>query len=205
MIKNIVFDFGAVLLDWNPHYLFDDYFKDPQKCEYFLTQVCNMEWNTQMDCGKPISEGVAERIKQFPEWEKEIRMYFDKWIVMIGDRIPGMLDLQKELKSKGYGIYGLTNWSTETFCFVRDNETFTILDGMVVSGEEKLVKPQPEIFQRLLDRYNLKAQECVFIDDVQKNVDGGIAMGLHGILFKNAAQARKALAALGVDVACDGI
>jgi len=201
MIKNIVFDFGAVLLDWNPHYLFDDYFKDKEKCEYFLSEVCCFAWNHQMDNGKPISQGVAERIALFPQWEKEIRMYYERWIEMIGDRIPGMLDLQKELKAKGYKLYGLTNWSAETFPLVRNNETFDILDGMVVSGEEKIVKPDPAIFQCLLDRYNLKADECVFMDDVQINVYGSIAMGFHGIVFKNAAETRKALVELGVDVA----
>lgn len=200
MIRNIVFDFGAVLMEWNPHYLFDDYFKDEAVCDYFLREVCNAEWNIQMDKGKPIRVGVAERIALFPEWEKEIRMYFDRWLEMIGGPVPGMLDLQRELKSAGYGLYGLTNWSSETFCLVCDNETFNILDGKVVSGEEKMVKPEPEIFRCLLGRFNLKAEECVFIDDVPKNVDGALRMGMRGIVFKDASRTRKELAAMGVKV-----
>ena len=139
MIKNIIFDFGTVLLDWNPKRLFTPYFGDEAKCDWFLENVCNRAWNDQMDKGKPVAVGTEEKVAEFPEWEKEIRMYFDRWIEMIGDETPGMFELENELKAAGYGIYGLTNWNNETFCQVRGKRVFQVLDGMIVSAEEKLL------------------------------------------------------------------
>ena len=199
-IKNVIFDFGTVLLDWNPRRLFTPYFQDKEKCDWFLENVCNGEWNAQMDKGKPVSVGTEEKVAEFPEWEKEIRMYFDRWIEMIGDETPGMYELENELKAAGYRIYGLTNWNNETFCQVRHRKVFQVLDGMVVSAEEKLIKPEPEIYQCLLDRYGLDRDECVFIDDIQKNIDGATAAGIRGILFENPAQVRRALVDLGVKI-----
>jgi 2-haloacid dehalogenase len=199
-IKNIIFDFGTVLLDWNPKRLFTPYFGDEAKCDWFLENVCNRAWNDQMDKGKPVAVGTEEKVAEFPEWEKEIRMYFDRWIEMIGDETPGMFELENELKAAGYGIYGLTNWNNETFCQVRGKRVFQVLDGMIVSAEEKLLKPEPEIYECLLERYGLKREECVFIDDVPKNVAGAEAVGIRAILFENPSQVRRALAALGVKV-----
>lgn len=194
MINTIVFDFGAVLVDWNPHRLFDPYFGSKEKADWFLTNVCNMEWNVQMDAGKPFAQGIAELQARFPEWSKEIQMYFDRWIDMMGEQIPGMEELVLELKGKGYRVLGLTNWSMETFCQVRHSyRVFDLMDGMLVSGEEHLIKPDPAFFQLLLDRFSLRAGECVFIDDNPDNVAAAIGMGMQGIRFQDAGQTRKEL------------
>lgn len=199
MVKNIVFDFGGVLVDWNPHYLYDSHFGSREKADWFLENICTGRWNIQMDGGKPFAEGCAELSAEYPEWRKEIYMFFDRWIEMMADEIPGMRELLGELKAAGYGLYGLTNWSAETFCQVRDRyEVFSLLDGMVVSGEEHIVKPDEAIFKRLLERYGLNAAECIFVDDLQRNVDGAIQAGLQGLLFRGAESLREDFTRLGI-------
>ena len=194
MVNNIIFDFGAVLVDWNPRYLFVPYFGDADKAEWFLTEICPYEWNAQCDAGRPIKDITEERVAEFPAWEKEIRMYFDRWVDMMGGPIPGMEALVREYKQRGYGVWGLTNWSGETFPLVRHNyPVFDLLDGYVVSGVEKLLKPDARLYRVLLDRYGLKAEECVFIDDNPANTAGAEAVGIHGIVFHDAAQLRKDL------------
>ena len=195
MIKNIIFDFGGVLVDWNPHYLFDAYFNDEEKCNYFIENVCNTEWNAQMDKGKPFEVAVKERIAEFPEYEDAIRLYQSEWMKTMGEEIPGMYELIKSLKENGFPvIYGLTNWSAETFPPVREKyKIFSLIDHIVCSGEENLLKPDPKIYQTLLDRYNLKAEESLFIDDNVNNVKGAIDMGMKSIRFVNAEQLQKDL------------
>ena len=191
--KNIILDFGGVLLDWNPHYLFDPYFGDPAKADWFIKNICTQDWNAEMDKGKPFDVAVAERTALFPEWEKEIRLYQSDWIRMIGEEIPGMYQLECDLKAAGYRLFGLTNWSLETFNLVREKRIFTILDGMVVSGEEHLLKPDPAFFQILLDRWNLRKEECLFIDDNLPNIAGAQAIGLPAVRFTDADSLRKLL------------
>ena len=194
MIRNIIFDFGAVLVDWDPHHLYVPYFGDADKAEWFLTEVCPYQWNTEADAGRPTAEMTAERIALFPQWEKEIRMYYGRWLEMMGDQIPGMEQLIRDLKARGYGAYGLTNWSRETFPLVRDRyPVFALLDGMVVSGEERIVKPDPAIYRLLLDRYGLRGEECVFIDDNPRNAFGGESLGIRGLVFHDAEQVCKEL------------
>ena len=191
MIRNIIFDFGVVLVDWDPHHLYDSYFNDPEKCDYFLTEVCPYSWNTTVDAGKSTADATAERIALFPEWEKEIRMYYGEWIRMMGAETPGMADIIRELKAAGYGVYGLTNWSRETFPLVLERyRIFDLLDGYVVSGVERVKKPDARLYRILLDRFSLKAEECIFIDDSQANLDGGEALGIRGILFESAEKLR---------------
>ncbi len=194
MIKNIIFDFGAVLVDWDPRHLYGPYFGDEAKTEWFLREICPYEWNTQADGGRPVAEITAERVALFPQWEKEIRMYYGRWIEMMGDTVPGMEELVRDLKARGLGVYGLTNWSRETFPLVRNRyPVFGLLDGYVVSGEEMTMKPSPELYYILLDRYGLKARECVFVDDNPKNAAGAEAVGIRGLVFYDAARLRSDL------------
>ena len=145
MIKNIIFDFGGVLVDWNPHRLLDTYFGSREKADWFIENVCTSEWNGQMDAGKPFAQGIAELSAVYPEWATEIQVYFDRWIEMMGNEIPGMRALIQRIKAKGYPVYGLTNWSCETFCQVRDvYPIFGLIDKMLISGEEHLIKPDAD-------------------------------------------------------------
>lgn len=188
MVKsNIIFDFGGVLFDWNPRYLFRDYFKDDEKMEFFLKEICSSEWNSQMDAGKPFAQGVAELQAKHPEWSKEIALYHTGWTTMLRGELAGGVNLLKKVKADPrFVVYGLTNWSAETFPYAFAHYKFLEeFEGIVVSGEELMKKPDKRIFYTLIERYHLKNQECLFIDDTQANVDTANRIGMHGILWKN--------------------
>ena len=194
MIKNILFDFGGVLLDWNPHYLYDAYFGDVDKAEWFLTNICTYEWNAQHDNGRPVAEGTAELIARYPEWGKEIRMYYDEFMKMMGGQIPGMEDLVKDVKAQGYRVFGLSNWSVETFALVRPvYPVLDLMEDMVISGKVRVMKPDHRIFELALDRFGIKASESVFIDDNPNNVRAASEVGIRGILFQSREQLVKEL------------
>lgn len=178
-IKNIIFDFGGVLMDWNPRYFFKDYFNDNEKMEYFLENIAQDEWNVEQDRGRSLAEGTEIQVKKFPEWEKEIRAFYDNWTVMLKSEIPQNVEVLRKLKNMDYHLFGLTNWSEETFPYALENyDFFQIFEGkIVVSGSEKLIKPDPEIWHVLLKRYNIKADESVFIDDNPKNIEMAQSLG----------------------------
>ncbi len=193
MIKNIIFDLGAVVIDWDPHHLYDPYFGNREKAEWFLQNICTREWNTLMDAGLPFSKGIKAKVEQFPEWEKEINLYFEGSTKMIGGLIPGTSEYAIELYTRGYKLFALTNWSYETFSNVTGFEFFKYLSGMVVSGYEKIVKPSPEIYKLLMSRYQITASECIFIDDIQHNVDGARAVGMQALQFSSCRQLKNDL------------
>lgn len=197
MIKNIIFDFGGVLLDWNPRYLYKSYFNNDEEMEHFLADICNGEWNIKQDAGRPFSEAVKELQAKFPEYAEAIQMYDDDWEKMLKCELPESIDLLKELKSLGYGIYGLTNWSAEKIGYAFANYSFfSLFDGIVVSGVEKVVKPDRKIYEILLERYSLKPGECVFIDDNQDNVDMAKVLGINAIRFDNIGNVKEHLETL---------
>lgn len=197
MIKNIIFDFGGVLLDWNPRYLYKSYFNNDEEMEHFLADICNGEWNIRQDAGRPFAEAVKELQAKFPEYAEAIQMYDDDWEKMLKCELPESIDLLKELKFMGYGIYGLTNWSAEKIGYAFANYSFfSLFDGIVVSGVEKVVKPDRKIYEILLERYSLKPEECVFIDDNQDNVDMAKVLGINAIRFDNIGNVKEHLETL---------
>ena len=184
MIKNIVFDFGGVLMDWDPRYFFRDYFKDDEKMEYFLANICNGVWNAEQDRGRTFAEGVRVLQVEHPEFAKEIQLYDENWETMIKGEFPRTVELLHRLKEAGYALYGLTNWSAEKFPYVLHKyKFFSLFEGIVVSGEEKCIKPDPEIYRILLSRYSLRPEETVFIDDNQINLDTARNLGIRTVLF----------------------
>ena len=185
MIKSVIFDFGNVLIDWNPAYLFLPYFNgDEEKCRFFTNNVCNREWFTRMDRGESMDKCVVELQQTYPQYADAVAMFRDRWFEMCNGEIPGMLELIHDLKSKGVGVYGLTNWPAETFTEARRRfKTIASIDNYVVSSSVKLAKPDPEIYKLLLSKYNLNPQDCVFIDDRKDNVDAAKALGMNGIVF----------------------
>ncbi|MBP6386366.1 MAG: HAD family phosphatase [Pseudarcicella sp.] len=191
-IKTIIFDLGGVLIDWNPNYVFEKKIPDADKRKFFFENICTFEWNEQQDEGRTIKQGNQVKIKEFPEWESEILAYYSEWPNMLGDAIKGTLDVFEKLKqSNNYTILALTNWSAETFPIAKAMERFSFLnnfDGIVVSGTEKVMKPNPKIFEILFERYNVKPQEAVFIDDNNRNIIAGNKMGLNTIHFQNPSQ-----------------
>lgn len=193
MIKNVIFDFGCVLVYWSQHNLYDTHFGSKEKTDWFVDNICTWEWNNQTDLGKSFAESVAEKVAEYPEWETEIRMYWERWEDMLNGEVPGMKEWICELKNAGYKVYGLSNWSHETFPMVKDKyEAFGMMDGIVMSGEELIAKPDLRIYKILLERYGLKAEECVFIDDRKENIEAGEQVGIRGIIFENCEQVKQA-------------
>lgn len=193
MIKNVIFDFGCVLVYWSQHNLYDTHFGSKEKTDWFVDNICTWEWNNQTDLGKSFAESVAEKVAEYPEWETEIRMYWERWEDMLNGEVPGMKEWICELKNAGYKLYGLSNWSHETFPMVKDKyEAFSMMDGIVMSGEELIAKPDLRIYKILLERYGLKAEECVFIDDRKENIIAGEQVGIRGIIFEDCEQVKQA-------------
>ncbi len=191
-MKNIIFDFGNVLVQWHPELVYGDYFGNEAKAWWFLRHVADMDWRQRIDAGESVDGCIREKQAQYPEYAEAVELYRSRWREMLTDEVPGMRQLLSELPAAGYQLFGLTNWSMETFPEAR--ERFGILqmiDRYVVSGAEGLVKPDPRLFQVLLDRYQLKAEECLFIDDNPDNVAAAKGMGMQGIVFNGAEDLRK--------------
>ncbi|HVW11649.1 MAG TPA: HAD family phosphatase [Bryobacteraceae bacterium] len=198
-IEVVVFDLGGVLIDWNPRYLYRKLFEDDAALEHFLSGVCTPEWNEQQDAGRLWSEAVAELTARHSDHAAMIAAYHQRWPEMLGGDIPETVEILKELKARGLRLYALTNWSHETFHVARSR--FAFLDwfeGIVVSGEERLIKPDPAIFHRLLTRYGIEASRAVYIDDSARNVSAAGSLGLHALQFIDAHRLRQNLTALGL-------
>lgn len=199
-IKNIIFDFGGVVMDWNPRYFFRDYFNDDEKMEFFLKNIAEDEWNAEQDRGRSLTEGTEIQVAKFPEWEKEIRAYYDNWTTMLKSDIPQNVEVLRKLEDSEYELFGLTNWSAETFPYALENyDFFNIFEGkIVVSGDEKLIKPDPEIWHVLLERYQLKAEESVFIDDNINNIEVAKNIGFITVHITDETNLEKELQNLGL-------
>lgn len=186
-IKNIIFDFGGVLLDWNPRYFYEPLFTNKEKLEYFLEHVISSKWNSQMDEGKSFEDCMEQLSNQMPEYKEYIMLYYKGWPTMLKDQIDPMVNLFLKLRAlEQFKIYGLTNWSAQTFPIAKGRFKFlNDFDGIVVSGEEKLIKPDPKIYELLLSRYKLVANECLFIDDNAKNIEVAKKLGINALWCTN--------------------
>ena len=195
-IKAIIFDLGGVLIDWNPRYVFNDnYFDSDEKRKYFFDKICTSDWNEEQDAGRSIVEATQLLVSRYPEWEDAIRDYYGRWTDMLKAPIPGTVEIFRKLKESGkYKLYALTNWQAGLFdiALVRYNFLHWF-DGRVVSGEEKTRKPFPEFYKRLLDRYQLKPSDALFIDDNLRNVKAAEKLGIESIFFQSPQQLREEL------------
>lgn len=200
-IKNIIFDFGGVVMDWDPRYFFKDHFNDDEKMEHFLKNIATVEWNAEQDRGRTLAEGTEIQVAKHPEWEKEIRAYYDNWTKMLRSDIPHNVEVLRKLEHSKYELFGLTNWSAETFPYALENyDFFKIFEGkIVVSGTEKLIKPDPAIWEVLLNRYQIKAEESVFIDDNAKNIEVAKSLGFICVHIQEDTDLKKELKDLGVN------
>ncbi|WP_138991697.1 HAD family phosphatase [Larkinella sp. C7] len=201
MINTIVFDLGAVLIDWNPHYLYEKIFKEDEM-HHFLATVCTPAWNEEQDGGRSLAEATRVLIAQFPEHEENIRVFYDRWPEMLRGEIPGTVALLKTIRDSGnYKLYALTNWSSETFPIALERfEFLSWFDGIVVSGDEKDRKPFPSFYRTLLNRYAIEPTEALFIDDNLRNIKAAEELGIHAIHFINPEQLKAALPAFNVPV-----
>lgn len=181
IIKNIIFDFGGVLMDWNPKYLYQNVFNSEEEMDYFLDNIATLKWNAEQDRGRSFQEATEILQNQYPEFSKEIALYYSQWPVMLKGTIEENVSILRNLHGR-YQLYGLTNWSAESFPYAYKNyDFFSLFNGIVVSGEEKLIKPDERIYELLLNRYNLNASECLFIDDNYENIRTAQAMDFNTI------------------------
>ncbi|HKY53872.1 MAG TPA: HAD family phosphatase [Anaerolineales bacterium] len=199
-IQAIIFDYGNVLLDWNPRNVYRRYFpNDPDGMEKFLREINFMEWNAQQDKGRSFEEGVAILSEQFPQYANLIRAYHENWSDSIGEIYTGTIEILRQLKQAGYPLYGFSNWSAETFPLVRArHDFFDLFDDMVISGAVGFVKPEPEIYQIILDKIGRPAHECLFIDDSLPNIHQANKIGFATIHFQSPAQLKEELKQLGL-------
>jgi 2-haloacid dehalogenase len=200
-IKTVVFDIGGVLIDWNPRHLYRKIFSSEEEMERFLSEVCTYEWNVQQDGGKLFSEATAELSARFPAYSDKIALYYGRWEEMLGGELTDTVNLFNELKSAGMPLYALTNWSHEAFPVAYERYGFMKqFDGIVVSGYEKLLKPDHAIYRVLMDRYNVNPAESVYIDDNKANAEAAAELGFHSIHFQSADHLRYELRSLGLEV-----
>jgi 2-haloacid dehalogenase len=194
--KAIIYDLGGVLVDWSPVHVFHDtYFESEEKRRFFFDHVCTNDWNERQDEGYPIEKATEDKIKEFPEWEASIRDYYGRWVEMLRGPIADSVELFRRLKDNNdLKFYALTNWSAETFPIALERFDFLHwFDGIVVSGIEGSRKPFPSFYQLLLDRYELKASEVIFIDDNIRNVKAAEEIGICSLQFIDAATLEKQL------------
>ena len=202
-IKNVIFDLGGVLIDWNPEYVYLDVFNgDREKMKWFFDEICTMDWNENQDAGYPLEKATEERVKLFPEYEEWIRIYYSRWEEMLGNQIDGTVAILKQLiDNPNYKVVALTNWSAETFPVALERFDFLHwFEGIVVSGTEKMRKPFNEIYELTLNRFNIEAAQSLFIDDNARNIEAAKKMGINTIRFNNPTQLKSELKSLNIEV-----
>jgi 2-haloacid dehalogenase len=199
-LNAVLFDLGGVLIDWNPRYLYAPLFgARSAEMEDFLARVCAPDWNHSMDAGRPFAEAVAERQQLFPEHAGLIALWKDGWEQMLRDAIHDTVAVLAELRERGHRLVALTNWSAETFPVARARFAFLQwFEDIVVSGEVRLAKPDPRIFQLAIERNRLDPARTLFIDDSSINVEAARGTGLHAVHFRGAGPLREDLVRLGL-------
>lgn len=205
-IRAVVFDFGGVLFDWSPHHLYRKLIADDQERQWFLNNICTQAWNTEQDAGRTLAEATRSLVAQHPEHEPLIQAYYDRWHEMLRGPLTDGVDILLALHETNIPLFGLTNWSAETFPYARKHYPFlSCFRDIVVSGEVKQIKPDAAIYNTSLAQVrahlpDIQPHEVVFIDDVLGNVDAAIALGWQGIHHQSAEHTRERLATLGLNV-----
>ncbi len=198
----VIFDLGGVLIDWDPRHLYRRLFDgDDDAMERFLTEVTSVEWNVQQDRGRSLDAATEELVARHPDKEDLIRAYYgsDTWREMISGPIPGTVDVLADLRARGVRLFALSNWSAETFPRVRHEFDFLgWFEGIVLSGQEGIAKPEEAIYRIVLDRHGLTAEDTIFVDDSERNVDQARRMGIDAIVFRDADQLRDELRGRGL-------
>ncbi len=198
-ITTAVFDLGAVLIDWNPRYVFRSMFADEESMEHFLATVCTPAWNAEQDRGRTLAEATAILVAQHPEHADLIEAYYDRWDDMVGEPIEGTVALVRQLKADGVRLVALSNWSAETFPRARPRLGFLDdFDGVLVSGTVGLIKPDPAIYLLLVERHAVDVRHSIFVDDSERNVEAAADLGFDAIHFRSPEQLRDELQRRGL-------
>ncbi|CAA9475230.1 MAG: hypothetical protein AVDCRST_MAG25-2353 [uncultured Rubrobacteraceae bacterium] len=194
-----MFDLGGVLVDWNPRYLYRKVFTDEEAMENFLATIATLEWHLEQDRGRTTEEATAALTSRHPEYAPEIEAYYGRWDEMFGGPIEGSVDVLRELRDLEFPLYALTNWSAETFPLARERYGFMAwFDEIVVSGEERMIKPDKEIYGVLVERTGLDPATTVFVDDSPPNVAAARELGFTAITVRSPEGLREDLVDLGL-------
>ena len=204
-IKVVVFDLGGVVFDWSPEYVYKELIPDDEERRWFLTHVCKMDWVIQQDGGQSIAEGTEALIAEFPDHERLIRAFYERWHEMLRGTLAEGIALFERLEAAKVPLFSLTNWSAETFPYALEHYPFLHrFRDIVVSGRVKLAKPDPAIFAEMLERIrahfpDIRPEELVFIDDNEKNAAAATSLGWHGIHHTDAGRTADELKRLGIE------
>ncbi len=181
-VKNFLFDLGNVFFDWNPKHVFKEFIPDQKKLDEFLKNIALPHLDMRCDAGVKIATAVKEAIEKFPEYEKEIKIYYPNHRKMVNGTYPDTIDIFQKIKSLGYPCYVLSNWSEETYEGMEEQYPFLKeFDDKIISGREFLIKPDPRIYELAASRFNLLPQETLFIDDIENNIKTAIKLGFQTI------------------------
>jgi 2-haloacid dehalogenase len=198
----VVFDLGGVLIDWSPRRLYRELIDDPVELEQFLTEVASPQWHDRQDRGRPMAEAIAELAARHPDQAGLIEAFDARWPEMFGGALPATVDVVRELQAAGIRLLALTNYPAEKFAAARaDFVVLAAFEGIVVSGEEGIAKPDREIFDRLIERYGVDPARTVYVDDRAEHVETARQLGMAGVVYTGAAELRDDLAQLGLPVA----
>ena len=183
MIKNLVFDFGKVLICYDyPSFLRT--IIDEEECRRFEAVVCSEEFVQRCDLGEEtFIDLIRECQEKYPHWRRQLQEFYDRQLDAMTVEMPGMRDLLTRLKAAGYRLYGLTNWSDAIYDVIGKFDILQMMDERLISSEELLIKPDVAIYDRLCEKFGLVKEECLFTDDKQANIDGAIAAGMQAVLF----------------------
>ncbi|WP_339703983.1 HAD family phosphatase [uncultured Sphingosinicella sp.] len=196
-----MFDVGGVLYHWHPRYLYEKLIPDRDRLEWFCANVVTPEWHFQHDAGRPAAETTAELVAAFPEERDLIEAYVPRWLETLPGPVDGMIELVHALADQGVPLYGITNFSHEFWPrFASTEPAFARFHDIIVSGEERLVKPDPAIFALAKRRFPVDPARALFIDDRDDNIAAAEAAGYRGHVFTSADRARAALTALGLSL-----
>jgi len=177
-----LFDLGGVFFDWDPKFFLKNIFTNEEELDYFIENICNDDWNLKQDKGRSIIEGEKDLIEKFPEYEDKIKIYYPNHRKMFKNVFQESVDILLKLKHQKYLCYVLSNWSSETFIGMKDDYDFlNKFDGMIISGKEKLVKPDEEIYKLAIKRFALIPEETIFIDDRIENINSAKLLGFKTI------------------------
>lgn len=194
MIKNLIFDFGKVLVDYDYMHVINTMFHTEAEAKAFAEFVLTEYWGERIDKEDiPFIDLIREMQHLRPEFTAPLQAFYDRYTEFVTGEVPGMKALLIQLKSEGFKLYGLTNWCNKCYLTMKDYDIFGLLDGFIVSSDVHHAKPYPAIYDDICKKYDLKPEECVFTDDKSINIDGAYRMGIKGIVFYNAEQYEREL------------
>lgn len=199
MIKNVIFDVGQVLFHWDLRHLFAKLIDDPEELDWFLSHVVTVQWHFEHDAGRALVDMVTERVAQYPQYEHLIRAYARRFNESIPGPVDGSLEIVEQLSAQNVPLFAITNFGDEFWDGFRPTQPiFDRFADIVVSGREKMVKPDLAIYNLALSRFNIAAEESLFVDDMPANIEAAEKLGIKGHLFKDARILRRELAGLGL-------